>query len=58
MLEDYLNAVDVFTHDGTGPVTRKKPDDDWTFWAIIIGIGGITAILVMGFVIFAVYTLA
>lgn len=58
MLEDYVDVVELFEHDKAGPVTRKKPDDDWTLWAIIIGIGGITAILIMGFVLFAVYTLA
>lgn len=57
MLEDFLGMIYSLDNDGNNPVTRRRKED-WTFWAIIIGAGGIAAILIMGFVIFAAMSLA
>jgi len=56
MLEDYLNTIFNLDKDGKNPVTRKD-SDDWTFWAIIIAVAAISAILIMGLVIFGIMTL-
>jgi hypothetical protein len=57
MLEDFLGMIESLDKNGNNPVTRKKKED-WTFWAIIIGAGAITAILLMGFLIFSVFYLS
>lgn len=58
MLEDFLSEkINRIDTGRTNPVTRNK-SDDWTLWAIAIAFGGIMAVLIMGFALFAVVYLA
>jgi hypothetical protein len=56
MLDEYLNMIYSSDKDGVNAGTRRK-SDDWTVWAIMIGVAGVAAVLVMGFALYGIMTL-